>query len=105
MISKFSLNSIFIFFLSIAVYIHVGQAVTLTCNLSTSLIPMWKHPDKETINFQNSTSISNRFRYKDRFTVLQDGSIKINATRYFDAGEYVCTSGAENQTLHLFMTN
>ena len=79
--------------------------MTLTCNLSTSLIPMWKHPDKEIINFQTSTAVSNRFRYRNRFTVLQDGSLKINDTRSSDAGEYVCMLGAEKESMHLFMTN
>ena len=66
---------------------------------------MWTHPDKETINFQNSASISNRFRYRNRFTVLQDGSLNINATRSSDAGEYLCMSGGEKESVHLFMKN
>ena len=89
----------------ISVHFYEGQTVTLTCSLSTKVVPSWVHPDNETINFQGFAFVSPLFQYKDkyRYTVLQNGSLMINATKASDAGSYVCVSGTEKETLHLLI--
>ena len=88
---------------SIVVYVNEGQTVVLKCNISTKGIPRWQHPDGELINFGGFAIINPNFKYKDRFKLLHDGSLSINASTHADAGIYVCASGVEKYALRLLI--
>ena len=90
-------------FSSIVVYVYEGQTVVLKCNISTKDIPKWQHPDGEIITFGGFTIINPNFKYKDRFKLLHDGSLSINASTHADAGTYVCASGVEKCTFRLLI--
>ena len=77
--------------------------MVLKCNISSKDIPRWEHPDGELITFGNFPIINPNFIHKDRFKLLHDGSLSINASTHADVGMYKCASGAEKYTFHLII--